>query len=147
VSGPVRLAAVLAGLALYALLPGTGPWARSVVTSAGQMYRYRHSGPESRAMSLLGEPWRLVDEARRTTPPDARLLLPEGPGADPVSNRVWSAYYLAPRRLVRPSEVPGALRDAVDYVLVYRGHNLDRLGVPADSIRGDESAVVDVRPR
>jgi hypothetical protein len=141
------LLAVLALLALYSLAPGTGPWARSVLASAGQMYRYRNTGPESRALSLLGEPWRLVDEARRMTPPDARILIPDGPGADPVSNRVWCAYYLHPRRLLRAGEIEGPLAGAVDWVLVYRGHNLERLGVPADSIRGVESAVVAVLGR
>lgn len=143
----VPLAAVGAALAVYAFAPGTGPWARSVVASAGQMYRYRNSGEESRALSLLGEPWRLMDQARRTTSSDARILIPDGADADPVSNRVWCAYYLHPRRLVRAAEIEGPLAGAVDWVLVYRGHNLERLGTPADSIRGTESGIVDVRAR
>ncbi|HEX7878100.1 MAG TPA: hypothetical protein VF720_01745 [Candidatus Eisenbacteria bacterium] len=142
-----RLLLVIGLLTLYAAAPGTGPWARSVVTSAGQMYRYRNSGADRRALSLLGESWRLVDEARRVTPSDARILIPDGPGADPVSNRVWCAYYLHPRHLVRAAEITGRITDAVDFVLVYRGANLERLGVPADSITGDESAIVDLRGR
>lgn len=142
---PLVLVVVLLGA--YAAGPGTGPWVASVGQSAAQLYRFRNAGPDSRAMSLLGEPWRLVDDARAMTPPDARILIPEGRDADPVSNRIWCAYYLYPRRLVRFSEINGPLRESVDVVLVYRGHNLEHLGVPADSIRGTETAVVDLRAR
>ncbi|MDZ4805076.1 MAG: hypothetical protein SGI90_09470 [Candidatus Eisenbacteria bacterium] len=136
---------VLILLTAYALNPATGSWARSVVASARQMYRHRNSLRDTRAQSLLGEPWRLIDEVRRSTPPDARILIPEGKGADPLSNRIWCSYYLHPRRLVRPSEITGDGRPVVDFVLVYRGHNLERLGVPADSIAGTESRLVDLR--
>ena len=138
---------VLVLLLAYALSPGTGPWARSVVQSAGQMYRFRNSSRDARARSLLGEPWRLVDEARRVTPENARILIPEGADADPLSNRIWCAYYLHPRPLLRPSELGEGWRLSVDFVLVYKGHNLARLGVPADSIAGTESGVVDLRAR
>lgn len=138
---------VLALLLAYVVNPATGSWARSVVQSAGQMYRYRNSSRQTRAQSLLGEPWRLIEETRLTTSTHARILIPDGRDADPISNRIWCAYYLHPRHLVRRAELDNDESPAVDFVLVYRGHNLDLLGVPADSIAGTESAIMDIRDR
>jgi len=106
-------------LLAYVMNPATGSWARSVAQSAGQMYRYRNSSRETRAQSLLGEPWRLIQEARRATRPDATILIPDGREAAPLSNRIWCAYYLYPRHLVRRAELDSLTHRDVDFVLVH----------------------------
>ncbi len=115
----IRLLAVALLAALYALAPGTGPWCRSLVESARLLYRNRHASMEARSTALLGDAYRLVLQASRQTPPDARILVPTGPEADPVSNRTWCAYYLYPRKILRREDMAGPVEGRVDFELVY----------------------------
>jgi hypothetical protein len=130
------LLVVLSLLVLWAVAPGTGPFLASVVASAGQLYRYRNSARESRALSLLGEPWRLVHEAATTTPIDARIVIPEGRDFDPLSNRTWCAFYLHPRSLHFASELPAVTPETADFVIGWRGSAAGLPGVPASTPSG-----------
>lgn len=137
---------VLALLVFWAVAPGTGPWLRSVGESAAQLYRYRNSGRESRAASLLGDAWLLVDQAARTTPVTARILIPEGAEFDPVSNRTWCAYYLHPRTLLQPSDIVGAPADAADWLLAYRGSARGLPGLPPGLLGDAGTGLVPLAP-
>jgi hypothetical protein len=126
------LLVVLALLVLWGAAPGTGPFLRSVAASAGQLYRYRNASRENRALSLLGEPWRLVHEAANGTAPDARIVIPEGAAFDPLSNKTWCAYYLHPRTLLYPGELAAGGAGA-DVVVAWRGSATGLPGVPIDA--------------
>ncbi len=139
-NGWLTLGAVGAAFALYALLPGTGPWVTSVAASARLLYTHRNASPDSRAAALLGEPYRLIRKAM-DTPPDSRILIPAGRAFAPVSNVIWCAYYLHPRRMVMEEDLAGSPAGQADYALVYKGSLLPLFGVPADSIRGTETGV------
>lgn len=130
------LVAVLALLALWGAAPGTGPFLRSVVESAGQLYRYRNSGRDTRALALLGEPWRIVHEAAVATPAAARIVIPEGREFDPLSNKTWCAYYLHPRSLHFASELPAVTPETADFVIGWRGSAAGLPGVPASAPAG-----------
>ena len=82
----------------------------------------------------MGDAYSLVREAVRTTSSGSRILIPSGPRYDPLSNKVWAAYYLYPRRILKEEDVAGRrLPEVADYVLVYRGWYLTQAGFPADS--------------
>lgn len=115
----MRAAIVLILAALYAAAPGTGPWCRSLVESARLLYTNRNASSEARATALLGDAYRLVSQVARQTPPGARIIIPTGPEADPVSNRIWCAYYLYPRRLLRRADLMGPVSAGADYEIVY----------------------------
>lgn len=113
----MRVVVVLALVALYALLPGTGPWCRSLVESARILYTNRNSPREARSTALLGDAYRLISQVARQTPATARIIIPTGPEADPVSNRIWCAYYLYPRRLLRRADLTDPA--GADFEIVY----------------------------
>jgi hypothetical protein len=124
---------VLLALLAYATLPGTGAWSRHVLSGVRLLYANRNASEDLRGRSLMGDAYALIRHAERTTPPGSRILIPSGARYDPLSNRVWSAYYLHPRRILEEKDLGPDLESSADYVLVYHGWYLKEVGLPEDS--------------
>ena len=143
--GWLALLAVAAGLTAYGLAPGLRWHILNMRNCMRDIYDHRNSTLESRARTIHGTAWQLMQLAREQTPPTARILLPSGAEHSPLSNRLWCAYYLYPRHLLQEKDLRGPLKEQADFVLVDKGWGLKLAGFPADSIRGDESGVLEAR--
>lgn len=136
---------MLVAVVLWVRLPWAWPSYRNMANALRDIYEHRNASLAARYETLHGATWRLLESTRARTPPSARILIPSDPIHGPLASRLWSTYYLYPRRLVYERELTGPLENQVDYILVDRGWGMALAGFPPDSIKGTETGLLEVR--
>lgn len=144
-NGWLTLAGALGLLALYAAAPGPRWYVVNVYHVMRDIYEHRNASLTARAETVHGHAWRMMQLVREKTPTTARIVIPTGLEHGTLGSTLWCAYYLYPRHLLQEKDLAQGLAGHADYILVDKGWGLALAGAPADSVRGDESGLLEVR--